>query len=287
MTARKKVDAARMDLAQAEAKLQAARARENEAIDTPGMYEAWRRECADAAAEVERCSKLLEREEAQAEESERAERRAARRRAADAQNKANAALARRTMVEGRAAVETLLALLQEHAKAQVLDTRLNAQMDADEEKIVSADTLARFRAPLPREDVSETRVTLWVFEATGAVIGDQDAVREIGEGVGKLNTGRNGYETTCVKREFRQVEYREAEPRQQLQPLFSALRIPHVDRPGWAWNAREHIAASAVLDALERRDHESERPVLTELIPVEPWSPKTVPSSKFERAGDI
>jgi hypothetical protein len=212
---------------------------------------------------------VVARLEAAASEDQRREEAAAIAKRVDAQRKSNEALARRIREEGGPAIDMLLKLAHDIAAAEMADTRLNAQIPDDADRIVGADRLARYRPPAPRETVSESEVELWVFASNGNLVGAQDEVIDRCDGTGYL-TGSPEYRTQCVKRRFRSIDYLEAEPRQYYEPFYSELQLPGIDGP--AWSPRKGTSPAAILEALVRRGQRSERQVLTELVPMDAWT---------------
>ncbi|KGT80362.1 hypothetical protein MA20_07065 [Bradyrhizobium japonicum] len=223
-TAKQQLHGARADLAAAEANLRVVPESKLGATDTPTSFDAWRRERDSAVLEVERLSKLIERLEAAMIEDTLREQQAALRKRTDAQQQANEVLAQRIQKEGQAAIDVLLTLARDIAAAEIVDAEINTQLRDDADRIVGADMLARYRPPAPRETISETKTSLWVFAANGNLVGDQDEVQEWADGRGFL-VGAPGHRTQCVRRGFRSIEYIEAEPHQHPEPFYGALRL--------------------------------------------------------------
>lgn len=157
-------------------------------------------------------------------------RRSASRRAA--LEKQTTALARRISEEGARAAATLVQLAEEaKTNAGAVDL-LNREL-AEEEQLFPADHLARHRDPTAREDLEEKTVDLWVFERTGELVGDQDAVRAHSYERGIIPAiGVSLNSTPVVRQRFRQITYREAGEREWVEPLASVLRLPRFDAPG-------------------------------------------------------
>ena len=198
------------------------------------------------------------------------EQQAALRKRIDAQQQANRVLAQRIQKEGQAAIDVLLTLARDIAAAEIVDAEINAQIRDNADRIVGADMLARYRPPAPRETISETKTSLWVFAANGNLVGNQDEVQEWADGRGFL-VGAPGHRTQCVRRGFRSIEYLEAEPHQHPEPFYAALRLPGISGPAWS-PRREGASPTAILEALARRAEVPERQVLTELVPVDAWT---------------
>jgi hypothetical protein len=281
------LDSSRQDVAAAQAALDEILSRELEATDSPAIFAAWRAERDAAISEVDRLTKLVARLEAAAGADERATQEAEIAKRANDQRRTNEALAARIKTEGGPAIEKLLALAREVATAAVVDAAINAKLPDDAEKIVSADMQARHRPPLPRETVSERTVTLWVFAATGNVIGNQGDVTPIGDGsTGFIRSSPQQYKTRVFRRKFKSITYLEAESYQPLVPFFEALRLPFSDGPGLVWNPRDGLSTATAVEILKRGPAVAERGTLTELVPIEPFVPQREPAS-WGRAGDI
>ena len=276
----------RQEIAAARAALDEILSRELEATDSPATFAAWRAERDAAIPEIDRLTKLVIRLETAVGEDERQAQAAALAKSADAQRRANEALARRIREEGGPAIEKLLELARDVATAEMVTAAVNAKMAENAEKIASADVIARHRPPLPRETVSEKTVALWVFAATGNVIGNQGDVTPTGDGSTGFIRGSQHHKTRVVRRKFKSVVYVEAASHEPLVPFFSALRLPSPDGPGLVWNPRSDLSAVAALEVLSRRSEAAERATLTELVPVEPFAPQPEPHG-WGRAGDI
>lgn len=259
------IAAARGDLARAEARLAEITGREAEALESAEAFASWRRERDEANAEVGRCRKRVEQLEVAAAEDAERERLAALLKRRDDQQKTEEVLGRRILEVGGPAIETLLGLARDTASAAIASAAINAQLPEGEDKIIGGDMLARHRAAAPREVLSEKKIQLWTFVSTGSIVGNQGDVVELGDGSGQILTRHNNI--ACVRRDFWQIEYREAEPRQLFQPFFAALRLPAADGPGFAYSPREGVTAAAALRMLEQRASGEERPILMEIRP--------------------
>jgi hypothetical protein len=267
--AERRLDAAREQLIAAEAAVGAIAARESSAIDDPAAYKKWQSEHGSAIVELDRIGKLLaSREEQAARESKQLAATVLQDRV-DKQNRANALLARRLCDEGGKATTVLLALTKEIAQAAGEDAAINAQLPPNAQPVRSAEVLARGRPPLPREEVSEKKAELWVFASTGAVVGAQGDVEVASDGRGTLRSGAQGRPRIyCVKRNFRKIQYREAEPAARVEPLVTALRLPDFAGPGLLWDGPRTHPSKAVI-AFDQLSQTNPRPVLTELVPID------------------
>jgi hypothetical protein len=168
---------------------------------------------------------------------------------------------------------------------------VNAVLPAGVEPVTEADFLALGRPGIRRENVSEKTVELWVYERTGHLIGNQDAVTETADGKGFLVPGTGAAAmlgASCVRRRYRSVSYRPAEPPIDPVPFHASLRLPDCDGPATGFDgSRLVIEAVAALDIdanpSVRAEKGMRRPVQTELIPAEPWTP---PALKLPGAGE-
>ena len=204
-----------------------------EALKTSVAYAKWRQ--ANEAAELERDRLVLfaeklavdvEREKGDVAHSALTNRKAE-------LQKQTVALALRISDEGAKAAAVLMRLAEE-ATANAADVeRLNREL-AEDERLLSADHLARHRDPAPREDLEESVIDLWVFELTGELVGDPDLVRELSHerGIIPPASGVGSRPVPVVRKRFRQVRYLEAGDRVHFEPLGSLLRLPRFDAPG-------------------------------------------------------
>jgi hypothetical protein len=109
---------------------------------------------------------------------------------------------------------------------------LNRELAGDEQ-LVHADYIARHRDPVPRKNLEETVVDLWVHEGTVALIRDQDCVVELSNGRGTIPATEHSLTTKhVVRKKFRQLRYLAAGDREYADPLGSILRLPNFDGPG-------------------------------------------------------
>ncbi|MET3965436.1 hypothetical protein [Bradyrhizobium sp. S3.9.1] len=188
----------------------------------------------------------------------------------DAQRAANKKLADRIRTEGGAAVAVLLKLVHDVAAAEAVDEELNGALGRGAEQIIGADILARAGSSKPREVISETEIALWVFAENGNLIGDQDRVIELSAERGSLQGAHHSI--AAVRRKFRQTEYFPAERAEHADPLLKALRLPLMDRPGYAWDSRNAMTPAEALQALATGG--AERQLTTELVPLAPYAPE-------------
>jgi hypothetical protein len=127
----------------------------------------------------------------------------------------------------------VLVQLAEEAKANAADVeKLNREL-SDDEQLIHADRIARHRDPAPRKNLEETTVDLWVFERTGQLIQDQDAVLERTYERGSIRaSGISLANRPVIRRRFRQIRYLAPGDREYADPLGSVLRLPRFDAPG-------------------------------------------------------
>jgi hypothetical protein len=209
-------------------------AERGEALKSSGTFSKWRARHEEAEQEQERLALLIETLETEAEQADLdAAREALAARKADLQ-KRTSALARRITKEGAAAAAVLVGLAAE-AKANADEiSRLNRELGPDDEQLLSADHLARYRDPLPRKDLEETTVELWTFaKRPDEIVSDPSVIVEREPGVGFIPPTTRGLHPTHVqRRKFRQIRYLEAGAREYLISLGEALKLPRFDGPG-------------------------------------------------------
>lgn len=213
--------------------LAARAAEQGEALKTSSSYQKWRLATDETEQERDRLVLLADKLAADVErEKVDVARSALTNRKAELQ-KQTVALALRISEEGAKAAAVLMRLAEE-ATANAADVeRLNREL-AEDERLLSADHLARYRDPVPREDIEATVVDLWTFEMTGDLVGDPDLVRELSyeRGVIPPAGGVGSRPVPVVRKRFRQVRYLEAGDRVHFEPLGSLLRLPRFDAPG-------------------------------------------------------
>ena len=149
----------------------------------------------------------------------------------------------------------LVQLAEETETNAVAVEKLNRKLSGDE-RLIHADHIARHRDPAPRKNLEETAVDLWVFESTGALVGDQDCVVELSNGRGTIPATEHSLTNKpVVRKRFRQVRYLAAGHREYADPLGSVLRLPRFDAPGTIFDQG-------------RKAEPARRKELMELIPV-------------------
>lgn len=265
------------DLADAKQTKALLAAAETAALETRDVHENWNLECRRADANVDRLEKLI----GQLREQIDRETLEANRAKGAARLRANEALARRLRTEGVPLVEKLLELLRDLAEADFETAKVNARLP-DGERITSADTLARARDAKPRKNVKEKPVDLWCYAANGNAVSDQRAVIDRGDRLGYIPSPSSDGEIRCVRLKHRCISYFAEKPVQRVERLYAALRLPHFDRPGFAWQGQAGNPA-AVLDALSQPPAEEQ--LLTEYVLAEPFEPPV--DNKPRRTGGI
>jgi hypothetical protein len=287
----KKLDTAKVDLAAANARLQKVIAAEDASANSADAYAIWRSARDDAEAEVRRLDKLIAAIEAGAEDIRKHEAAELMNKRIVAARKQNEAVAERMRTDGVRLIAEVKALARDIAAACLEARAVNVALPAGVETVVEADFLACGRPGVPRENVSEKIVDLWVFENSGNLIGNQDAVTETADGKGFLVPGTGVgamLGTSCVRRRYRHVSYRPAERPTDPVPFHASLRLPDCDGPAPGFDgSRMVIEAVAALDldasASVKAERKARRPVQVELIPAEPWAP---PALKPPGAGE-
>jgi hypothetical protein len=265
------LDQARNDLAAIEVELNALHAAKAEASKTPSAFSKWRAAYDAATAERERLVTVVESLEPAAAAEESASARDDLLKRYEAKATANAKLASRIKSDVAKANAILLALARDVAQSAAEDAEINAGLPDDIEPLTPADFAARGRPGLDRKELKKTRVMLWVNARTGGLIGDQDSVRDRGDGLGQI--GEGPYTVNCQRSPFVQTEYHPTEPAQRPEALWQ-MRLPSPDGPGWAFDGTRCNYPEAVLAELERgaarAEEPRERQTEIELRPVPP-----------------
>lgn len=271
----KKVDAAKVDLAAARAKLVAIDARDVEALANSATFAVWSTERTAAATEVDRLERLVAAlvagDAASKREAEEAPLRA-RRQAAE---KFSAEVAARFRTEYPKLLRSLKSHARDMAVSQVETDRLNRILieRGDIGDLVDANNLARSQPAIPRQDITSKLLQLWVRASDGSLIGDQDAVVEAGDGKGHFIANR--MRVDCVRREFKSVQYHPEIWSEIPEPFHVLLSLPNSDGQGAAFEGRWLVEDAVAGISLEppKADKKARRPVQTEITPTAPWSP--------------
>lgn len=261
---------ARAELQSIEEQLASLEAAKAEASSSRDEFERWRADYQAAAAERERLTLLvetIERESARAALlDDEAERRALHAR----QQVANAELARR-IVDDLARINSIaVPLLGAVASAAIVDQSINAKLPEGLEPLIPADALARAKPGLPRTEIGRERVWLWTRNDNGAVIGDQGAVRVLGEGKGIVDRSSPLPALRCTPKPFDEVTFHPPEPALRARPLWQLI-LMDPDGPGVLFDGvemRQPREVLAALDRAARAQEPRERRIQTEIVPI-------------------
>lgn len=273
----KRIAAVRADLKAARDQLAAIDAAEAEALADSMRFAAWSTKRAAAASEVDRLERLATVTESTAAEATKAEADAATRREIAAARKAANDLAARIRTDGQRIAAELLQLAKDAAQQALDAKRLNENLPDGEALIPAADIVARDFSAEPRKDVRSRDVELWVVADDGRIVGDQAAVTSSDGVTGQLHVSGAGFRWKCVRRKFRETEFHPSTLPDWPGDLFSLVRLPRFDGPGFAFDGavvtREAVADLDVAAVAAPRK-KTPRPVQIELVPVDPtWPP--------------
>ena len=248
---------ARADLDAINHDLTALDASKAEASKSSATFAEWRSSVAQKTGERERLDICIAALEVEVEQQKRDAAHADLLSRRAALEKETAALARRINLDGAKAADVLVQLTEEAtANAQAV-AALNRELSG-EEQLIHADHIARHRDPVARKNLEETIVSLWVFERTGELVGDQDAVVEHSSERGFIpaNNAISLSNNPVVRKRFGQIRYLKASDREYADPLASVLRLPRFDGPG-------------LLFDFGHKTKPAQRRELVELIPVD------------------
>jgi hypothetical protein len=268
ISAEKQLQLAEQGLEQAKQTLSVHLALEIKASADPAAYSAWQERRASLESDIQRNANVV----SMASEQVAAEKLRQALEARDERNRANEALANRLQKEGGPAVKILLALLHDLAVAAQEDAVVNRRLPTDVPRVTSADAMARSIPMLPREDLAEEIIELWVDARSGEVVGNQRDVVQRTSSIGVIGL----WNRRCAKRRFRAIDYlEEVVPVQRAPSLFTALRVPNLDGPGFAFDGDRVTHAAQALQVLSEfgtaQRPTRDRQTLRQLIPVEPW----------------
>ncbi|MBR1154602.1 hypothetical protein [Bradyrhizobium sp. JYMT SZCCT0428] len=266
-----RLEAARGDLAAAQLKFDSVLAGEAAAVTSSETFGTWRSDRDAAAVEMDRLERLVTSIEAELGDEQRREATETRRKRVAEVKKRNTALAARIVRVGGEVTEALTSLMRDIATADVDDKELNAVRGEDDEFVVGAEFLARGRLGIPRKDVKEEILSLWCYQVSGNLVGDQDSVTETAPRVGFLGNPAGFYQM-CVRRKYAARTFYPAEQPQDPIPLSTLLQLPDFAGPGTVWNG-SRIFPQEVLQKLEQLpagSQKSKRIQQTELEPIEP-----------------
>jgi hypothetical protein len=270
----KRLSATRNELTTAQRRLDVRAAKETEALADGAAYSTWRAGRDADASEVYRLTHLIAALEAGEEAARQYDIDEALRKRVDAARKNSATIAERLKTDGVRLSTELKALARDVATSQVETAAINRLLsDAGMPSLADANNLARGRPAVPRKDIEEKTLSLWCRATDGGLLGDQDAVAAIDASSGHLFV--NNYRVDCVRREFRSIQYH-PEGWSEIPEFFhTTLRLPHFDRQGVDFDGSRLIEQDVAGMNLEpaKAEKKSRRPVQTELIPVETWTP--------------
>ncbi|MET4043965.1 hypothetical protein [Bradyrhizobium sp. RT6a] len=271
--------ALRADLDAARARLAAIDAGKTAAQTDSAAFAKWSTDRSAAALEVDRRSGLIEVHETEAERARRAEADAAARHEIAVARKVAADLADRIRTDGARITTELLQLTRDCARQSLAAKVLNEALPEGETPIPAADILARDFGAEPRKDLRSREKDLWVAATTGEVIGDQDAVVSEDGVRGQVHVFGGSMRWKCLKRRFREVEFHPSSSVDWPGHLFSLIRLPCLDGPGFLFDGSrmilETVADLDVAAAIATR-RKQPRPTQIELIPIDPWPPAAV-----------
>lgn len=273
----KRITAVRADLRAARDQLAGIDAEEALALEDSAAFAAWSQKRAAAASEVDRLERLTTVAENAATEVSRSEADAAAHREIAAARKEADDLANRVRTDGARIMGELLSLSKECAKQSLAAKALNERLPEGETPVPLADIAARDFGTAPREEVAKRTVELWVAETTGVIVGDQDAVTSEDGVHGQVHVFGGTMRWKCVRRRFHETEFRPAVALDWPGALFSLIRLPRLDGPGYAFDG-SHMTIEAVADldvaAVLAPRKRQPRPTQVELIPIDPtWPP--------------
>jgi hypothetical protein len=181
-----------------------------------------------------------------------------------------------------------LQLVKEAAQQSLEAKALNASLPEGETPIPAADILARDHGAEHRKDIKSREVELWVIAGTGDIVGNQGAVVSTDGVTGQLNDPYSSFRPRCMRRRFRETEYHPRTLTDWPGDLFSLVRLPRLDGPGFLFDGSlltvEAVAALDVAAAVKPAARRQPRPVQIELTPVDPtWPPAEAAPGEADR----
>ncbi|MCK1618058.1 hypothetical protein IVA96_15675 [Bradyrhizobium sp. 159] len=273
----KRIAAVRADLKAARDQLAAIDAEEADALADSLRFAAWSTKRAAAAGEVDRLERLATVTESADTETAKAEADAAARREIAAARKAANDLTARIKTDGQRIAAELLKLAKEAAQQALDAKRLNENLPEGEMPVPFADIVARDFGAEPRKDVRSREVELWVVADDGRIVGDQAAVVSSDSITGHLHVAGAGIRWRCARRKFKEVEFHPSTLADWPGDLFSLIRLPHLDGPGFAFDGSlmtTEAVADLDVDAAIAPRKKPPRSTQIELIPIDPtWPP--------------
>jgi len=273
----KRIAAVQAELKAARAALAAIDASKAAAQGDGVVFAKWSADRNAAALEVDRLTDLIETYETDAEAARKSEADAAARRQVAEARKAADELANRIRTHGARIMGELLSLAKECAGQALIAKALNANLPEGEAPIPTSDILARDLGAEDRKDIKSREVELWVVADDGRIVGDQAAVISSDGITGHFHVAGAGFRWRCARRKFREVEFNPRTLPDWPGSLFSLIRLPRIDGPGFLFDGAlltpEAVADLDVAAAVAPRKKQP-RPTQFELIPVDPtWPP--------------
>lgn len=184
------------------------------------------------------------------------------------QRSKNAVLAERIRIDLARITIELRGLIKDVATATIETDALNKDLPSGEEYIVDPNAIARGRPSQPREIVSVVEKSLWVFETTGRLIGNQDDVISIDANTGRLQP----HDVRCAKRRFKVTTYLPEQRTIHAEPLFELISIPNHDGPGASFIGEQHsIFSSAQIEIAATSLRQPARAAQLDLMPLGEW----------------
>jgi hypothetical protein len=159
----------------------------------------------------------------------------------------------------RQIIDLALPLVEEVARSEIEDAEINSAVAAmellDLQPLVTANALARSRAPQEARELSREPIEVWVKQGTDFVIENEDLVEEILDKNTRRPTGKGQYRIgsrfNCERRAVERVSFQAAMPAERPGAIWD-LRIPFFDRPGLAFDGTWCRQPHDVLIELQR-----------------------------------
>jgi hypothetical protein len=268
---RVRLEQARSEFAKVETELANLETRKNDASKTRDAFEQWRAHYAAAISEKERLPIVIEllenefaRSETQRVEDEWRERYAA-------LEASIPELAKRIRDDIAKANSIYSCLIRDVVKSNLELQAVNANRPEGLDQLASADFLARGLPSLSREELKRERIWLWVANSNGHVIGDQDQVRDLGDGKGIIENNITKA-VRCSAALFDKITFHAPLPAQRPDPLWS-IRLVQPDGPGHSFDGEGLSDGRQVLVEMDKRDpakvDRRSRQVHAELVPIQ------------------
>jgi hypothetical protein len=269
----KRLDSARVDFAAAKAKLLAIDAKEVEALGNGASFAAWRDERAAAELELDRLVRLVSALEDGAEAAAKYDAEETFRKRTEAARKNNAEVAGRIKSEGPKLAAALKSLARDVALSQIETAAINRELPLGVPPLRDANFLARSMPAVPRQNVGQKVLEMWVRASDGSLIGNQaDVISEDGRS-GHVQLNRT-LRIDCVRRRFRKIEYHHEITQTVPEDFHRFIRLPAFDLPGVGFDGSiliEQAVAAINPHAPEPERKESGRFIRTELVELDRW----------------